>query len=331
GSALLLGGIFLVVLGLSSGGTGGLSERLRVYVGGHASEALQDAALIALRRRQLSGSFATRVLVPWLKRVGGLFGRLSPGRLRDDLAHQLAIAGNPLGLGAREFYGVRVLFSAAGFVLALQILRGGLGGPVSAPGVVAGSQPLASLSLTTLLSSVLALFLVAWAPRVWLRRKVRVRQHHIRRDLPDALDMLSVCVEAGLGFDQALQRVSDRWQTSLSAELGRVVSEMTMGVSRRKALRNLAERLDVLELSSFVAVMIQSDELGMSISQTLHSQAEQMQIERRFRAQEQARKMPIKMLFPLLLLIFPAMLAVILGPTVPVLLDLFSTLRSNVG
>jgi tight adherence protein C len=104
---------------------------------------------------------------------------------------------------------------------------------------------------------------------------------------------------------------------------------MQMGVPRQTALRNLVERTDILELSSFVAVIIQSDQLGMSIAQTLRAQAEQMRVERRYRAQEAARKMPLKMLFPLMLLIFPAMFAVILGPSLPVLGDLFAVLGGN--
>ena len=151
----------------------------------------------------------------------------------------------------------------------------------------------------------------------------------IVKALPDALDMLSVCAHAGLGFDQSLQRISEHWDTALAKEFGRVVTEIGMGIPRRIALRNIAERLDVTELSSFIAVIIQSDKLGMSITQTLHAQAKQMRIERRFRAQEQARKMPIKMLFPLMLFIFPSMFAVILGPMVPILDQLFDTLLNS--
>ena len=105
---------------------------------------------------------------------------------------------------------------------------------------------------------------------------MRARQEKIRRGLPDALDMLSVCAEAGLGFDQAIQRVSEHWKTPVAVELGRVVQEMEMGVQRQQALRNLADRIDIMELSSFVAVIIQSDQLGMSIAETLHVQAKQM-------------------------------------------------------
>ena len=161
---------------------------------------------------------------------------------------------------------------------------------------------------------------------VWLKRKVRRRQDQIRKGLPDALDMLSVTAEAGLGFDQSLQRVSEYWKTPVGVEFGRVVAEMEMGSSRQEALRNMAARLDVPELSSFVAVIIQSDQLGMSIADALHAQADQMRIERRFRAQEAARKVPLKMLFPMMLLIFPAMLAVVCGPSIPILSEFFQAL-----
>jgi len=147
--------------------------------------------------------------------------------------------------------------------------------------------------------------------------------------MPDALDMLTVCADAGLGFDQSVQRVSEAWDTSLAREFARVVAEMGMGLPRQTALRNFADRVGSPEVSSFVAVIVQSDQLGMSITQTLHAQAKQMRIERRFRAQEQARKMPLKMLFPLMLFIFPSMFAVILGPMVPVLTELFETLKTS--
>jgi tight adherence protein C len=141
--------------------------------------------------------------------------------------------------------------------------------------------------------------------------------------------MLSVTAEAGLGFDQSLQRVSEYWKTPVGVEFGRVVAEMEMGVSRQQALRNMADRLDIHELSSFVAVIIQSDQLGMSIADALQAQAQQMRIERRFRAQEAARKVPLKMLFPMMLLIFPAMLAVVCGPSIPILSDFFQTLGGS--
>jgi tight adherence protein C len=160
-------------------------------------------------------------------------------------------------------------------------------------------------------------------PVLWLRLKVNKRQKLIQKQLPDALDMLSVCATAGLGFDQSIQRVSEFWDTELSAEFARTIAEMEMGLSRSEALRNLADRLDVPELSSFVTLILQADQLGMSIADTLTSQAEQMRVERHYRAEEQARKIPIKMLLPMVFLIFPAILAIILGPAVPDLIGFF--------
>jgi tight adherence protein C len=158
---------------------------------------------------------------------------------------------------------------------------------------------------------------------------VRARQRRIRLNLPDALDMLSVCADAGLGFDQALQRVSERWKTPLGREFARMVEEMGMGLSRSDALRSLADRLDVAELSSFVAVIVQSDQMGVSITSTLRSQAEQMRVERRHRAQEEARKAPLKMLLPMIILILPAMGAVVVGPVIPAMMDVFASITGT--
>lgn len=269
---------------------------------------LQTAS--AIRRSELAGSFRARVLSPWFKRLGGFFGRLTPTRSIHQLDHLLAIAGRPMGLGAREFYGLRLVFTLVSLWLAFVFLRRGI-------------------ELSNMATMALILYIGIFGPTLWLKRAVRKRQNRIRKDLPDALDMLSVCAQAGLGFDQSLQRVSEVWESPLSAEFSRVVSEMEMGVPRRQALRHLADRLDVPELSSFVAVIIQSDQLGMSIADTLQAQAQQMRIERRFRAQEAARKVPLKMLFPMILLIFPAMLAVVCGPSIPLIADFFRALGGS--
>jgi pilus assembly protein TadC len=255
------------------------------------------------------------------------------------MERQLAIAGNPLGLGPREFYVLRLGFTVIGFTLAILLLQsdlystgstaGGIAIPVTGTLFTSPEVIERPISLSGVLISIMVLVFTSNLPKTWLHRQVRIRTTSIRKSLPDALDMLSVCADAGLGFDQSLQRVSNSWDNTLAREFGRVVTEMGMGVSRKTALRNLAERTDVPELNSFVAVILQSDQLGMSITQTLHAQAKQMRIERRFRAQEQARKMPLKMLFPLILLIFPAMFAVILGPMVPVLNELFTVIRSS--
>lgn len=327
---LVVAGVSFFALGLNSFLVNELAQRLNEYVS-QETEARKTRSSILSRRAELSGSFRTRIITPWFKRFSQLIGMLTPGRLSANVERELAIAGNPLGLGPREFYGIRFAFSLIGIWLAFQIFQGNILQFGSSYGDAAFSitRTRSSISLTTLIASFLALFVVSNLPKTWLRRMVRARKDSIRKGLPDALDMLSVCADAGLGFDQSLQRVSEYWKTPLGAEFSRVVAEISMGIPRQTALRNLADRTDVPELSSFVAVILQSDQLGMSITDTLHAQAKQMRIERRFRAQEQARKMPLKMLFPLLLLIFPAMLAVILGPMIPVMGELFTMLRST--
>jgi len=244
------------------------------------------------------------LLVPLTQALGRLLGRLTPASSIDNLRRQLVIAGNPLRLGPREFYGLRVAFVILGLGLAYLVISRGF-------------------QRNNVLIALMILVITYVFPVLWLRMMVQSRQNKIRRTLPDALDMLSVCADAGLGFDQALQRVSEHWTTAIALELGRVVAEMEMGVARRDALRNMADRLDINELSSFVSIIIQSEQLGMSISDTLHAQAEQMRVERRFRAQEIARTLPIKMLIPLAFLIFPAIIAVVLGPALPPILELF--------
>jgi tight adherence protein C len=260
------------------------------------------------RRLELAGTLFDRTIVPVFRRIANFFGRFTPNRIIGELERQLVVAGNPMGLGARGFFGLRLIFIFIGFTIAFIILQMG-----SSPQII--------------LASIMAIIGFLAYPSLWLRRKMRFRQNRILRSLPDSVDMLSVCASAGLGFDQAMQRVSEHWQTPMGLELGRVVTEMEMGLSRRDALRNLAERIDLSELSSFVSLIIQSDSLGMSISDALHSMAEQMRVERRYRAQEQARKLPNKILFPVIFFIFPAMFAVLLGPSIPSLLDLFEFIQ----
>ncbi len=300
-------GVSALFFGLRSFTVNDMSRRLDNFVTVQSVDLSSTKQEASVRRTDLSGSFRTRMLEPFIQQVGGLFGRLTPSGSITNLEHLLDIAERPYGLGPREFYGFRIIFMILGVWLAFMIFQQGT-------------------DILYLVGAGLIAYVGLFGPMVWLKRKVRRRQDQIRKGLPDALDMLSVTAQAGLGFDQSLQRVSEYWQTPVGVEFGRVVAEMEMGSSRQEAMRNMAERLDVRELSSFVAVIIQSDQLGMSIADALHAQAGQMRIERRFRAQEAARKVPLKMLFPMMLLIFPAMLAVVCGPSIPILSDFFQTL-----
>ncbi len=305
--ALGIAGIVILVLGARWLSTNTMSKRLNQYVAAPLDNTRSRANSGRNQSRVISGSFANRTITPAIKGVGRFFGRITPGGAIENLSHKLLIAGNPMGLGAREFYGISLASAFLGVYLAFIIFR-------------RGAEPI------NIILSILTLILFYSFPKVWLNNRISRRQNSVKKGLPDAMDMLSVCATAGLGFDQSLQRVSEYWDTPIGHEFGRVINEMEMGLSRREALRNLSDRLDIREISSFVALILQTEQLGMSISDTLHAQADQMRIERRFRAQEQAQKAPIKMLIPMALLIFPALLAVILGPALPILREVFNSL-----
>ncbi len=300
-------GLIFIVLAVRALRGGTLSKRLTQYVEAPLEEGQIRKNLVRTQPRLITGSFSSRIFVPALRAIGRLFGRITPAGTIDNLSKQLLMAGNPMGLGPREYYGISLASTFLGLYLAFVMYRRGT-------------------ALINLMLCILVLILFYAGPKVWLHYLVTNRQKKVLRGLPDALDMLSVCATAGLGFDQSLQRVSEYWDTPIGHEFGRVINEMEMGLTRRDALRNLADRVDIREISSFVALIIQTEQLGMSISDTLHAQAEQMRIERRHRAQEQAQKAPIKMLIPMALLIFPALLAVILGPAIPTLMEVFKTL-----
>ena len=319
-------GALLLLAGLRGADANLFNRRLHEYMDEAGGGWKPPDPLLRSRQQELAGTFRSRLLIPAFRRLTGVLGSLTPAGMFDQLQDQLALAGTPLGLGPREFYGLRIGFTALGLWVAYGFLRSGLERAPVSPTGMGTEAAVESGALLNIMAAALVLVICNYLPKTWLRRRVRKRRDAIAKGLPDALDMLSVCADAGLGFDQSLQRVSEHWKSPLAAEFGRVVSEVGMGVPRQESLRNLADRSGIQELSSFVAIILQSDQLGMSITDTLHAQADQMRIERRFRAQEQARKMPLKMLFPLLLFIFPAIFAVILGPMIPVLAEFFSTL-----
>jgi tight adherence protein C len=260
-------------------------------------------------QEKLTGSIFIRILSPLFKAVINFFGRLAPQTANDEINRKLSLIRNPMGMRALEFTGLRILIFLIAVALAILInFRG------------SGQTRYALLAAGGLL------LLGFLGPVGWLESKVRRVQNEIRFGLPDALDMLSVCAFAGLGFDQALQRVSEYWQTALGGEFRRVVHEMELGISRADALRNLSARLCISEISSFVAIIIQAENLGMRIADVLHGQAEQMRVIRQFRAKEIANKLPAKMMVPLAFLILPALFAVIFAPMVPSLMSLFGSL-----
>lgn len=256
----------------------------------------------------LSQSFARRALWPALRTALRAAGRLLPNRGLERTRQQLIQAGNPYGLSPLDFYGIRVLLlvGMVGGALALSLGR--------------------NTFMNTLQMVILAAFLAFILPLYWLRTRVRGRQTAIQRALPDALDMLTIGVEAGLAFESAMVRVGEKWDNALTREFRRAVAEMRVGASREAALTRMAERCNIPDLTTFVAVLVQSSQLGVSIAQVLHGQAEAMRQRRRQRAEELARQAGIKMLIPLVFFIFPALMVAILGPAIPGFIELFDSI-----
>lgn len=258
-----------------------------------------------LRDLEMAQSWRERLFKPALGRLTNFGRMLTPARNIEQLQRDLIRAGLVGKLTVTDFLGLRFLIGAA--ASALMFFMGSL------------NRPLSSAILYAFAAFVVGLYL----PNLWLRSRVAQRQKSIARALPDALDMISICVDAGLGFEAAIQKVAFQWDNDLALEMRRIIHEIRMGVTRSDALRHLADRTGVADVANFVAVLIQADQLGIAIRTVLHTQAEQMRVRRRQRAQEAAQKAPLKMLFPLTIFIFPAMFAVILGPAIPKFMQAF--------
>jgi tight adherence protein C len=238
-----------------------------------------------------------RLITPIGEWLAGWALRVNPRSTRDSIELRLMAAG------------VSRRMSPTGF-LALK-------GICALGGLFAGSMVGATRGAGGLLLGALFLGAVGFlAPDYGLTLKARGRKERIRADLPDALDLLAVSVEAGLGFDAALSRINEHMEGPLAEEFGLTLSEMRIGESRSEALKRLAERVDAQELSAFTRALVQADQLGTSLGRILRVQAADARLRRQAAAEERAMKAPIKMLFPTVLFIFPAMFLVILGPAI---------------
>jgi tight adherence protein C len=292
------GSIVIVFIGLASGRQSDVVEERLGEFG--------TRSVMTLEQIELSEPFSERVIKPMLRTVANVFARLTPRRNMETIQHNLDLAGNPHGWSPTEFTGLRLAsaFVCAGLGLGLTFL---------------GRAALKNQLFATALAGALGYFV----PTIWLTMRINNRKGDILRALPDALDLLTISVEAGLGFDAALNKVAEKWDNELSQAFTRVLVEIQMGTLRRDALRKMAERAGVPELTSFVAAIIQADQLGVSLARVLHIQSEQMRIRRRQRAEELANQAPIKMMIPLVFLIFPALFVVLLGPALPSLRSAF--------
>jgi tight adherence protein C len=294
-AALAFMALMLIIVGIASPRPADEVEARLIEYGGRP---------LTLEEIELAQPFSQRILVPMVQASAQFMSRFTPQRTLEATRHKLDLAGNPNNWSSTEFLGIRglaaLLLAALTFFLTMLV-----------------DVDLPRRLLFTAAMAVLGFLL----PIVWLGGRIRRRQDEIVKTLPDALDLLTISVEAGLPFDGAMQRVAEKWDNEISRGFQRLLTEMRVGKSRRDALRDMSDRMEVPDITSFVAALIQADQLGISIAKVLRIQSEQMRIKRRQRAEEKAQQAPIKMLIPMTFLIFPTILIVILGPAALILKD----------
>jgi tight adherence protein C len=264
---------------------------------------------------EMRRSFWKRAVVPTFEKLFDALSSLSPVKDVERVETLLVHAGSPANLTAPDVLGIQILIALAlpGLFLGMMRVLGRL-----------STTP----NLVLIRNGLILAFLGYILPRMWLRNRASQRKREILRNFSDALDLLSVSVDAGLGFDSAMVRVTERWDNALTEEFHRVVVEMRVGTPRNLALQRMAKRTGVQDVETFVGVLIQSSELGVSIAQTLHTQAAQVRLRRRQRAEELARQASVKMVFALVFFVFPALLVVLLGPGIP---RIFEALGGSLG
>jgi tight adherence protein C len=253
---------------------------------------------------ELEMSFRDRVLVPMFRTLANLATRFTPENQIEATRHNLELAGKSQTTDPRTFFGTRIMLTVvlgvAGFFLFFVITK---------------QKPLNAVGLTALMA-----FLGFYLPTSQLKSQITKRQNGIIKALPDALDLLTICVEAGLGFDQAMGKVYEKWDNDLAIAFGRVIQEIALGKMRREALRDMAKSMGVPDVTAFTAAIIQADQLGVSMAKILRIQSDQMRIKRRQRAEEKAHQAPVKMMIPMVFLIFPTIWIVLLGPSIIILM-----------
>ncbi|MCI0582578.1 MAG: type II secretion system F family protein [Chloroflexi bacterium] len=252
-----------------------------------------------LEELELQQPFFDRTIKPLAGRLSGSVARITSSNFSERTEKRLALAGNPGDMRTADWLGIKAIaavVTAAILFILFGLLQGNFLGGVALGG--------AGLGIGYIL------------PEFWLSGRVKKRQKAILLQIPDALDLLTISVRAGLGFDAALGKVVEKMKGPLIDEFRRALAEVRVGKVRREALRDIIPRTEVPPLTNFVGAIIQAEQLGVSISKVLQVQSEQLRIERRQRAEEAAAKAPIKMLFPLVGCIFPALFIVILGPAI---------------
>jgi len=299
--ALAVGlGIFIIFLGLARTPNVDtarmVQQRLQVYGAGG------EARPMTLEEVELQRPFTERFLRPALVRLGNIMSRSTPQKQRQDLQNKLDLAGRPGNLTPEDFGAIRIVGAAV--LAAVGLLLGFL------------LQNTLYLVLTLLAGAILGYF----APQLWLQQKVDARRTEIQKGLPDAMDLLVIAVDAGLGFDAALARVTDKYRNALSDEFAKVLREVNLGRPRLEAMDEMGRSSGVEDLHNFIQAVIQSEQFGTGIGKILRIQADEMRRKRRQRAQEKAAQATLKMMLPMVGCIFPTLWIVLLGPAALILL-----------
>lgn len=290
--------VLVVIIGVISVSLRKNSEQDDDPLQARLAEYLQSGEVASLEEIELSQPFSERVIIPIVNKIGEISARFTPQKAIQDTAKKMELAGNPWPIDAATFLAIR-------FIMAVV-----LGGFVTAMVMLSPSPNLSDNALYIFGATFGGFFL----PHLMLTSRITNRQKEIRKAMPDALDLLTICVEAGLGFDAAMSKVSEKWDNQLSLAFSRTIREVQLGKTRRDALKDMADRLGVSEMTSFVAAIIQSEQLGVSMAKILRIQSDQMRLKRRQRAEEEAHKAPVKMVLPMAFLMFPTILIIILTP-----------------
>ncbi len=286
--------VFLAVASLILG----LARRSPSLIEARMQDFRTRAVNVVEGEADLNVPFSERVLLPSVEALANAATSVLPARVLANIEKQLIMAGNPMSLNAYVVFWMISVFLISGLMLAAVV-------------VVWGAVGIQQALVVLLFAA------VGWmVPGMWLKGRLRTRQKLVIKSLPDGLDLVTTCVEAGLGLDGALARVAEKSSGPLADELARMLREVAMGKLRREALTEMADRIGVEELTSFINAIIQAEQLGVGIAQVLRVQSDQMRTRRRQRAEKAAHEAPIKMIFPLVLFIFPAFMLVILGPAV---------------
>jgi tight adherence protein C len=288
-AALAAAAVLLITVGLASRpGKDAVQTRLEQLV-------VQPKTL---EEFELQQPFFERVMRPIVKRLARIARRGDQGGIIARTDSKLEKAGYPGGLRGADWMGVKILvaiiFAVLGFFLGLLVGKVQIGFVFALAGGAIGFV----------------------APEFWLGRRIKARSFAMVLQLPDALDLLTISVEAGLGFDAALAKVVEKMDGPLVNEFRQALAEIRMGRTRRESLRDVASRADAQPITNFIGAIVQAEQLGVPIAKVLQIQSQQLRVERRQRAEEAAAKAPVKMLFPMVGCIFPTIFIVILGPAV---------------